>query len=215
MRRGVSITLIFIAAFVLYFLSYDYRSEQKQQIEDYTFTPEELALIQDGDICLRHGYGIVSDGIATSLSEEFHVSHCAILVKSDTAPMGFRVIHAVSQSLSPYDGVQEQSLPRFIRDSQRNSLIVVRLKNVDDSVRHNISKMAEFYLEKRVPFDHNFDISDSSKFYCSELPWMIIKHVAHIDIFKDKINKQNDHTKFSNFWNPDNFEIIINHNTRR
>ena len=94
-------------------------------------------------------------------------------------------------------------------------MIVVRLKNVTDSVRHNISKMAEFYLAKRIPFDHNFDISDTSTFYCSELPWMIIKHVANIDIFKDKINKQNDHTKFSNFWNPENFDVIINHNLKR
>ena len=102
-----------------------------------------------------------------------------------------------------------------LHDSQYNSIMVVRFKGANDSTRHKISEKALYYLEKRIPFDHSFDISDSSKFYCSELPWMILKNEFDVDIFKDKMNEQNDHMRFNNFWNPDYFEIIINHNEKR
>lgn len=215
MKKGLATILVFIAAFVLFLVTYDFRSEQKQQFETYDLTAEEYGMLQDGDLILRNGYGLVSDAIANSMNEEFHVSHVAVLVKSDTAPHGFRLIHCISQSLSAWDGVQEQSFPRFIRDSQRNSIMVVRLNVVPDSSRHLISQKALEYLDRRVPFDHAFDIEDSSHLYCSELPWLIIKNEFGIDIFKDKMNEQKDHMKFSNFWNPDYFEVIFNHNTRR
>ena len=163
MKKGLATILVFIAAFALFLLTYDLRSEQKQQHENYDLTKEEYAMLKDGDFILRHGYGLVSDGIANTMNEEFHVSHCAILVQSDTAKNGFRVIHSVSQSLSPYDGVQEQWFPRFIRDSQRNSIMVVRFKLVNDSTRHIISDAALSYLQRQVPFDHAFDISDTNK----------------------------------------------------
>ncbi len=215
MKKGLATILVFIAAFALFLLTYDLRSEQKQQHENYDLTKEEYAMLKDGDFILRHGYGLVSDGIANTMNEEFHVSHCAILVQSDTAKNGFRVIHSVSQSLSPYDGVQEQWFPRFIRDSQRNSIMVVRFKLVNDSTRHIISDAALSYLQRQVPFDHAFDISDTNKLYCSELPWIIIKNEFGIDIFKDKYNEEKDHMKFSNFWNPEYFEVVFNHNIRR
>ncbi|NLL28180.1 MAG: hypothetical protein GX259_05230 [Bacteroidales bacterium] len=215
MRKGLYIILIFIAAFVLYFSTYDLRSEQKQQYIKYDLTREEYAMLKDGDFILRHGYGIVSDAIVNSLNEKNHVSHVGVLVKCDTAPKNFRIVHCVSQSLYPWDGVQEQSFPLFLHDSQYNSIMVVRFKGANDSTRHKISEKALYYLEKRIPFDHSFDISDSSKFYCSELPWMILKNEFDVDIFKDKMNEQNDHMRFNNFWNPDYFEIIINHNEKR
>ncbi len=215
MKKGLVTILVFIAAFALFLLTYDLRSEQKQHYENYDLTEEEYAMLKDGDLILRHGYGLVSDGIANTMNEEFHVSHCAILVQSDTAIHGFRVIHSVSQSLSPWDGVQEQHFPRFIKDSQRNSIMVVRFKHVNDSTRHIISDAALSYLDRRVPFDHAFDISDTNKLYCSELPWLIIKNEFGIDIFKDQYNEEKDHMKFSNFWNPEHFEVVFNHNERR
>ena len=70
MRKGLYIILIFIAAFVLYFSTYDLRSEQKQQYIKYDLTREEYAMLKDGDFILRHGYGIVSDAIVNSLNEK-------------------------------------------------------------------------------------------------------------------------------------------------
>jgi uncharacterized protein YycO len=213
-KRLILATLIIISSIVLFLLTYDYRSEQEQFFSDYTLSPQELEMIQDGDIILRHGYGLVSDGIVEVMREDLHVSHCAILCK-DSLSNKIEVIHSVSQSLSEYDGVQIQSFDQFIRDSQENSIILVRFKAPNDKPTNCISARAQYYLERQIPFDPSFDIDDTARFYCSELIWKIILDEYDVDIFKDKNNEQKDHLKFDNFYNEENFEIIFNHHENR
>jgi len=64
--------------------------------------------------------------IVERLGEVYDISHCAIVCKDRDS---IYVIHSVSQSLSPYDGVQSQELDPFIHDSKENSVIVVRYKS--------------------------------------------------------------------------------------
>lgn len=213
MKKGLFVVLIFVAAFSLHLLSYDFRAETKRDYTKYELSQKEMSMLRDGDIILRHGYGMVSDGIIETMKDEYHVSHCAILIQNPDG--SFKVIHSVSQSLSPYDGVQEQTMEKFFHDSQKNSLMVVRLKQANDSTCHRISQRANYYLQERIPFDHAFDINDTSSFYCSEFIWLVIKDEFGVDIFKDKLNEQKDHLKMSNFWNPEYFDIIINHNIKR
>jgi uncharacterized protein YycO len=212
-KRGLLATLIVISSISLFLLTYDYRSEQEQLFSDYDLTKEERAMIEDGDIILRHGYGLVSDGIVETMQEEWPISHCAILWK-DTVNNEIKVIHTVSQSLSEYDGVQVQSLDRFIHDSQENSIMLVRLRVPEGMNQQNISTRAQYYLGRQIPFDHSFDIDDTARFYCSELLWKVILDEYDVDIFKGKNNEQKDHLKFDNFYASDNFEVIFNHNER-
>ncbi len=214
MKRLLFATLIIISSIVLFLLTYDYRSEQEQFFSDYNLSKEEFEMIQDGDIILRHGYGLVSDGIVEVMREDLHVSHCAILWK-DSLNNKIKVIHSVSQSLSEYDGVQVQGIERFIRDSQENSIILVRFKSPNDKPTNCISTRAQYYLERQIPFDSSFDIEDTARFYCSELIWKIILDEYDVDIFKDKNNEQKDHLKFDNFYNEEYFEIIFNHHENK
>ncbi|MCX7696298.1 MAG: YiiX/YebB-like N1pC/P60 family cysteine hydrolase [Bacteroidales bacterium] len=215
MKKPLMVAGIFLAAFLLYFVTYNVRSSATRDIVRYDLNPEEYSLLKDGDFILRHGYGLVSDGIVQTFNEDYHVSHVGILVSCDTCPHGFKIIHCVSQSLYPIDGVQEQSFPQFLWDSQLNSIMVVRFKFANDTTRHLISKKAIEYLERKVPFDHSFDITDTTSFYCSELPWLVLKNVFHVDIFEGKDFNQFEHLKFEVFWNPKYFDVIINHNVRR
>ncbi len=213
MKRGLIATLIVISSIALFLLTYDYRSEQEQFFSDYDLTKEEIAMIEDGDIILRHGYGLVSDGIVETMQEEWELSHCAILWK-DSVSGEIKVIHSVSQSLSEYDGVQTQSLKRFIHDSQENSIMLVRFKAPDGMTQKNISTRGQYSLGRQIPFDHSFDIDDTARFYCSELLWKVILDEYDVDIFKGKNNEQKDHLKFDNFYASENFEVIFNHNER-
>lgn len=215
MKKPLLVAANFVAAFFLYFLTYNARSNATRDIVHYDLTPEEYALLKDGDLILRHGYGMVSDGIVQALNDEYHVSHVGILVSCDTCSHGFKIVHCVSQSLYPVDGVQEQSFPQFLWDSQLNSIMVVRFKLANDSTRHLISQKALEYLERKVPFDHSFDINDTNSLYCSELPWLVLKHAFNVDIFEGKDFKKYDHLKFSVFWDPKYFDVVINHNVRR
>lgn len=212
MRKFFFSFAIILTAVILFLLTYNFRAEQEQKFSAYTLTPEEYNLIQDGDIILRHGYGLVSDMIVETLKENYDISHCAI-IKKDTD--NFRVIHTVSQSISDFDGVQDQTLPVFIHQSHKNSVMVVRFKWPETDAGTKISAKAQYYLDCKVPFDNSFDIHDDTELYCSELIWRIIKDEFGVNIFPDMSENTKKYLNFSNFYNPEYFEIIINHHDRK
>lgn len=196
---------------MLFLFAYDHKSKQEQLFSGYTLTPDEDSLIHDGDIILRYGYGIISDIIVEQLDEPYALSHCGIVCKNDS----FIVIHSVSSSLYPIDGVQYQSMKDFVKDSKKNSLVVVRFKSPDKQKNAScISKRAYYYLNKKVPFDHKFDIADTTKLYCSEFVYLILKDEFGVDVFKGKIKNKLDHFRYAAFIDTSRFKIILNHQLR-
>lgn len=197
---------------ILFLFIYDKKSEQEHLFSTYSLSKSELASIRDGDIILRHGFGLVSDFIVKSQNNDIGISHCAILTKENGK---FIVIHSVSQSLSNFDGVQKQPLENFIKDSQDNSLIVVRYKLTDSIGLQKIGSRAKYYLSKKVPFDNKFDLEDSSEIYCSELLWKVFKYEFKDDIFlSPDRHRKYDITKFHAFLDSSRFKIIFNHHSR-
>jgi len=207
----VSLVIIIISGMFLF--AYNYLTKQEHSLSTYALSQKEINLIHNGDIILRHGYGMASDIIVNTLNEEYDVSHCAVISKSNNQ---INVIHSVSQSLSDFDGVQIQSLDRFITDCKKNSIIIVRYKNPKNTDNKIIVEKAAYYLSKKIPFDNDFDIEDSSKIYCTELIWRTIKEGFHEDIFKNQIKDKNNinQYKFQALWDTSHFEIIINHHLR-
>lgn len=214
MKRVYFIFIVIPVSFLPLFLFhsiYNYASQNAQEFSEYTLTKDEIALIQDGDIILRHGYGFVSDMIVDTKKEKFKVSHCAIITK-DSVSGKLNVIHSVSQTLAEYDGVQSQSLRVFLNDCKKNSIIVSRYKNFGFSNSgKKISERAKFYLKNKVPFDNKFDLFNHEQIYCTELIYLIIKDEFEDDIFSYPSNKNTKDIDFSVFTDTNNFEVIINH----
>jgi len=198
----------------MFLFLYNYRTEQEHSFSTYTLSKKEINLLQNGDIILRHGYGMASDIIVKTLNEKYDISHCAIICKDSNQ---INVIHSVSQSLSDFNGVQTQTLSRFINDSKKNSVIVVRYKNPQHTDNTLIAERATYYLSKKIPFDNDFDIDDSTNIYCNELIWRTIKDSYYVDIFKNQLKDEDkkSHYKFYALWDTTNFEIIINHHLRK
>jgi hypothetical protein len=200
----------------LFLFIYEYRSKQEQLFSTYALSKAEIDSLHDGDIILRHGYGLVSDEIVETLNHDINISHCAILTK-DTNNQ-FIIIHSVSQSLSDFDGVQSQDLKSFIKDSKPNSVIVVRYKFKPGEDSSLIGKKAKYYLAKRIPFDMDFDLKDSTKIYCAELLWRIFKYNYNYDCFDTdhpELHGKNYHLTFYPFLDTAHFKIIINHHNRK
>ncbi len=196
----------------MFLFAYNYQSEQEHSFSTYTLSLNEISLLHNGDIILRHGYGIASDLIVNTLNEKYDISHCAIICRDSHQ---INVIHSVSQSLSDFDGMQKQTLSRFVSDSKKNSIIVIRYKNTQKSNNYIIANRAAYYLSKKIPFDNDFDIEDSSKFYCTELIWRVIKDTYQIDIFKNQLKNKKDQYKFQSLWDTTYFNIIINHHLQK
>jgi hypothetical protein len=216
MKRIVLIVFIVFVSFLtsawLFLLAYDYRSSQEQFFYRYTLSEKEYHEIQEGDIILRHGYGLVSDLIVEQLKEKYDISHCAIVVKTDT---GLAVIHSVSSSVSNIDGMQAQDLKSFIEESQYNSVVVIRYKSKIGKSNAAIGRKAQYYLAQKIPFDEAFDINDSTEFYCTELLWKVILNEYGDDIMAGKNNVRKDHLRFDTFLDTTKFDIIINHQERK
>ena len=158
----------------------------------------ETDLLQNGDIILRRSYGLVSDIIVTQLNDSVDISHCGILDKNVEGE--FYVIHTLSKMVSNHDGMQSCSLEKFLNDSRPETVRVVRFRNKNSK---KIADNARYYLKEKIPFDGNFNINDTTTFYCSELPIHIIRNIFGTDI---SFNAQKP--KFSLFMNPDFFSII-------
>lgn len=188
--------------------------EPSQEVKSkYFLTKDEQLLLQEGDIVLRHGYGMVSNMISATLKEDIELSHCAIIIKDSTDK--FKVVHSVSQSVSDYDGVQIQDLNLFINDSKPNSVVVVRYKNLSPEQQLLIRKKSLEFLKQQIPFDHSFDISDSTEFYCTELIWRIFLDLFNDDILQsDKFKHNLSAFRFAFFFDPKRFEVIIDHHKK-
>lgn len=132
--------------------------------------------IQSGDIILRKSYGLVSEIVVAQLADTLGISHCGIIVK-DTGNV-FRVIHTLSKKVSEVDGVQICDLEDFMNDSRIETVKVVRYRNNPNK----IAVSAVGYLERKVPFDEQFNSKDTTALFCSELPIQIIRTIYGIDI---------------------------------
>lgn len=173
----------------------------------YRLTEAEEQLLEPGDIILRRGHGLVSDLIAALLTEEYDVSHCGIIAENKGE---LWVIHAVSSNVSEADGMQAHRLQDFVGQSKPGSVIVSRLRTKAD--RGGIAQHAMELLRRRVPFDHAFDLEDTSTIYCSELVWRILRDDYGVDVFDapapgDKAGRY----RFMRLLDTARFEVVLNH----
>lgn len=210
LKRILISIFLFCLLIVIFYFIYEKKSSIEQKKSIYNLSAEEKSQIKDGDIILRHGYGTISDIIAKTLNESYDISHCAVLTKDSE---NINVIHTVSQTLSDFDGLQQQSLLRFISDSKKNSIIIVRYKGEKNS---ELAKRAKYYLKLKIPFDHDFDINDTTKFYCNEFVIKLIKDIYTKDLLSKntKTSDPKSQYKFNVFWDTASFKIILNHHIK-
>lgn len=134
---------------------------------------EEQKLLREGDLIFRRGDGILSRFIVRQLNDTISLSHCGILVREQGQ---WQVIHSLSSDVSETDGVQQCSLDDFTDESIEGSLYVLRCRLDSAGL---MAAYARYYLRKQKPFDRQFDLSDTTSFFCSELPYRILKDHLH------------------------------------
>ena len=211
LKKATKIFFVIIAVVtvvvVVSFLFFTQEDKKARSVHD-RLSKQELALLRPGDIIMRQGFGMVSDLISSTLKEEYTISHCGIVALDSLGKL--RVIHSVSSSLSDWDGVQEVNMKGFFRECKQNSIIVVRFRDTNDIPLAELANTAQKYLDKKIPFDAKFDITEQERMYCSEMIWSAILENYGFDIYPDKT--ANEPTKFAPFFDTTHFEVIINHN---
>ena len=154
--------------------------------------------LRSGDIILRRSYGLVSDIIVLELNDTLDISHCGIIIKEPDS--SYKVIHSLSKKVSDTDGIQICELGEFMADSKIETVRVFRFL---DDTKEKIAAQALRYLKQKMPFDETFDATDSTAFYCSELPVQSIRNAYKVDVSYGAKK-----LKFSVFLQPDFFREI-------
>ena len=125
-------------------------------------------LLKDGDIICRLGDRVWSQYFRDVSITDRRFSHMGIIrINNDL----ITVIHSEGDLGLEINYVNEVALEEFIEFAR--AIGIYRVKNIDGS---QISNMAIEYLG--VPFDWQFDMSDDSKLYCTELLYVILKRLA-------------------------------------
>ncbi|MCL2131874.1 MAG: hypothetical protein FWH36_05420 [Lentimicrobiaceae bacterium] len=184
---------------------YEKKSQQAEKINNYSLTKAEEDSLQAGDIILRHGFGLISDAIVKYAKSPYSVSHCGIVVKDSSD--NWAVIHTVSNALADIDGMQKDNLKKFVRDSKPHSIIVTRYRFQNEEQRQKIVNQAYYYLQKQVPFDNEFNLSDSTQFFCTEFIWNVFYYAIGADLYEHY--PQCKGMTFAPFWDERNFKMVL------
>nr|MDK2851107.1 hypothetical protein [Candidatus Cloacimonadota bacterium] len=158
--------------------------------------------LQEGDLMLRRGCSFVSTLISQAFPRAEGMSHCGIVVKIDGS---WKIIHSISGSISDQDGIRIDPISSFASKAQNGK--IYHIKPIFEIDRNLITEKAKQYLKQNVAFDHDFDLDDPSKMYCSELVRAVYLEAGSRDVFiyKNVAGKSLvDLGSFFNdsYWNP-------------
>jgi hypothetical protein len=136
----------------------------------------------EGDLVFRKGAGAKTRAVLYADSLGIY-SHTGIVVKDDT---DFKIIHITPSERKKGDSVDRikiESPETFWRNDRAIHGAVYRLK--DRTCCLEAVKQAQRLLEKGVLFDHNYQLDDTLKMYCTELIWYVYQ-LAGKDITSGK-----------------------------
>lgn len=102
-------------------------------------------------------------------------SHIGILRKKKDS---FYVLHSTPDGTNR-NGVRFDEINQFIKLSSVYQVTILRLSFVDSS--KNIQNIFSSYMQKKYPFDFEFNNKDINKLYCSELVYRIYNEASLLD----------------------------------
>ncbi|MCK0130776.1 hypothetical protein MWU59_04585 [Flavobacteriaceae bacterium F08102] len=199
----------FVSSLILGIIYYiDAKSQPDLAFFTYKLSSDELDELNEGDLILRRGYGLLSTLIMKMMNEDYPVTHLGVILKKQHT---FYVVHSLSSSVSDVDGIQMQRLDSFVNNSYPNTIMVSRLKNIHQDQIGKIKQRLAYYLKKKVPFDHYFNAQDTTAFYCSELVWKVFEKDLDYLRVDSQLSDDDKYASLKFFYSPKYFDIIINH----
>lgn len=136
--------------------------------------PVDSLELRDGDLVFRMGLQQVSRIVTTLDGGDF--SHVGILLQTDS---GWSVVHAVPDEAiaGEPDRVKCEPLEVFFLPDRARRGAVLRVACSSEKASRAARLAYQKYLEKIV-FDHDYDLNDTTKFYCTELVWFVYNRVG-------------------------------------
>jgi len=157
-----------------------------------------------GDIIIRKGGGPLSYQLMEISKENY--SHCGVIVKENNQ---WKVIQSIAESDGGgFDGVQITPIQDFVKFTADSALFICR-PIIDLAKNEAIVKRAFYYLEKKIPFDHRFSLTDHARFYCSELLLHIFHDVYGEYVFEIRQQHKTYVPLFATFFDTAKFQAVF------
>ncbi len=137
---------------------------QQHSAVDFDLLQREL---HEGDLLFRRGTGVLGRAVVAS-DDEGRFSHVGIAV---LRPDGWYVVHAVPNEPDfegDIDRVKCESIENFYSEIRAGNGAVYRLSLSNETIEVAVRNVLRLSKESR-PFDHDYDLSDSTALYCTEL----------------------------------------------
>ncbi len=152
-------------AFVLLIFGILGCSGEKKQ---YHFAPQNLA---EGDLVFRRGNGTKTRMVLHADTAGIY-SHVGIIVKTDSAWMVIHITPDERKKGETVDKIKLETPALFFAENRAQKGVVMRFC---DSVQCSVAaaKYALQLYHRQIEFDHDYNLEDSTKMYCSEFVWRI------------------------------------------
>ncbi|MFI3286391.1 MAG: YiiX/YebB-like N1pC/P60 family cysteine hydrolase [Rikenellaceae bacterium] len=158
-----------IVGLILFLLLISSSISSCQSSEDESIKRNITIKLHDGDIAFRRGLGVVSNAVVM-MNNRATYSHCGIVVHHNGE---WCVVHAV-----PYEGerleddkVYCEPIGEFYSSLKAHCGAIYHLERLDSVERQRVVSYARYHLDAKTLFDHDYNLEDDERLYCSELVW--------------------------------------------
>ena len=130
----------------------------------------ENIAFEEGDLVFRKGLGVKSQAVLHSDSLGIY-SHVGIVVLSDSVYQIVHITPGEREKKDTVDVIKMEPISEFWRNDRASRGAVYRLK--DNVLGEKAAQQALRLLQKKIPFDHDYQLEDTTKMYCTELVYYV------------------------------------------
>lgn len=168
--------------------------------------------LQAGDIAFRRGESIASEVVLYN-DIDGRYSHVGLVVETDSGLMVAHSVPGETSTQETIDVIQIEHINHFFEPKVSVRGEIMRM-NLDSVQRHLLNILALKKVDDKVPFDHNYDLSDTTKLYCTELLQLLFKNIG-IDLAQGRTTPinvpglSNNYIMPSDIYNNNNLKTIF------
>ena len=126
-------------------------------------------LLSEGDLAFRRGSSVKSYAVL-NIDKNGQYSHVGVIVKKGP---DFMVVHITPGERALGETVDKIKMERleefFACDKAKKGAILRFVDSLECS--QQAAQYAKRFFEKEILFDHDYNLADSTKMYCSEMVW--------------------------------------------
>ncbi len=142
--------------------------------------------LQPGDIAFRRGEGVTSS-IVLHNDADGKYSHVGIVVKYNGQSM---IVHSVpNDDPKQKDIIQLENIESFFSPKSARNGEIKRME-LDSIQKVQLNNYALEKVTQKIPFDHDYNLSDTTELYCTELVQLLYQRIG-INISEGRITSIN------------------------